>query len=95
MQGLDHDANTYLAITLSPSSPYLRDPSSLAKVHPSAIHVGQVGEMNDVQLISVPKQQWDSAQNDILQYLNGQEGIRGVDIQSVKVRPKRSGDELW
>ena len=94
MQGLDHDANTYLAITLSPSSPYLRDPSSLAKVHPSAIHVGQVGEMKDVQLISVLKQQWDSTQKDILQYLNGQGGICSVDIQSVKVRPKRGGDEL-
>ena len=94
MQGLDHNANTYLAITLSPSSPYLLDPSSLAKAHPLAIHVGQVGEMKDVQLISVPKQQWDSAQNNILQYLNGQEGIRGVDVQSVKVQPKRGGDEL-
>ena len=91
MQSLDHNANTYLAITLSPSLPYLLDPSSLGKVHPSAIHVGQVGEMKDVQLISVPKQQWDSAQKDIL---NGQEGIRGVDIQSVKVWPKRGGDEL-
>ena len=94
MQGLDHDANRYLAITLSPSSPYLCDPSSQAKVHPSVIHVGQVGEMNDMQLISIPKQQWYSAQNDILQYLNGQEGICSVDVQSVKVRPKRGGDEL-
>ena len=95
MQGLDYNANTYLAITLSPSLTYLLDLSSLAKVHPSAIHVGQVGEMKDVQLISVPKQQWDSAQKDILQYLNDQEGIHSVDVQSVKVWPKRGGDELW
>lgn len=94
MQALDYNANTYLAVTLSPASPYFQDPSALAKAHPSAIHVGQVGEMKDVQLIGVPKQQWDSAQSDILQFLKGQEGIRSVDVQAVKARSKRGGDEL-
>ena len=94
MQGLDHNANTYLAVTLSPASPYFHDPSSLARAHPSAIHVGQVGELKDVQVIGVPKEQWDSAQNDILHYLKGREGVLSVDIQAVKARSKRGGDEL-
>lgn len=94
MQALDHSANTYLAVTLSPASPYLQDPSSLSKAHPLATHLGQVGEMKDVQLISIPKQKWDSEQEDILGFLKNQAGVSRVDVQAVKERAKRGGDEL-
>ena len=93
MQALDHTANTYLAVSLSPSSPYLQNPSALSSAHPSVTHVGQVGQMNDIQLISIPRHEWDSAQHDILGSLNAQQGITRVEIQAVKQRTKRS-DEL-
>jgi hypothetical protein len=94
MQALDHTANAYLAVSLSPSSPYLQNPSELSSAHPSVTHVGQVGQMSDVQLFSIPKQEWDRAQHDILGLLNAQQGVTRVDVQAVTQRTKRGGDEL-
>jgi hypothetical protein len=94
MQTLDHIANTYLAVSLSPSSPYLHNPSALSDAHPSVTHVGQVGQMSDVQLFSIPRQEWNHAQQDILGFLNAQQGVIRVDVQAVKQRTKRGGDEL-
>jgi len=94
MHALDHTANTYLAVSLSPSSLYLQNPSALSSAHPSITHVGQVGQMADVQLISVPREEWDRAQIDILEKLNAQQGISRVDVQAMKQRAKRGGDEL-
>jgi len=91
MQALDHTANVYLAVSLSSSSPYLQNPSELSSAHPSVTHVGQVGQMSDVQLFSIPK---DGSQHDILELLNAQEGVTRVDVQDVKRRTKRGGDEL-
>jgi hypothetical protein len=54
---LNYAANTYLAVTLPASSSYLQAPASLGLLHPAVAHVGQVGAMADVQLVSVPKQE--------------------------------------
>jgi hypothetical protein len=94
MQALDHTANVYLAVSLSPSSLYLQNPSTLSSAHPSITHVGQVGQMADVQLFSIPRGEWDRAQINILETLNSQQGITRVDVQAAKQRTKRGGDEL-
>jgi hypothetical protein len=91
---LNYTLNTYLAVTLSSSSPFIASPEALASVHPAIAYVGQVGSMADVQLVSVPKFKWEKASEDMLGALNGAEGIRRVDVQEPVQRIKRGGDEL-
>ncbi|KAF7441273.1 hypothetical protein PC9H_001622 [Pleurotus ostreatus] len=92
MQGDNHDASKYIAVTLSSSSPYLHNPQSLAAVHPAIGYIGQVGGMRDVQLLGVSKELWDAEQHAILEALSGTHGILRVDVQEKKQRAKR--DEL-
>ena len=94
MYALNYEANTYLAVTLSPGSTYFQDPATLAAVHPSISHVGQVGPLQDVQLVSVPKRDWDGVKEEVLQSLMGSGGIGRVDVQVAQQRAKRGGDEL-
>jgi hypothetical protein len=82
----------HLAVTLAKSSPFYTNPSDLSASYPTVNHVGNVGELQDVQLFSVPKVEWDSRQQDILSFLKGSEGVQRVDVQSPKTRSKR--DEL-
>jgi hypothetical protein len=90
----NYDLNTYLAVTLSPSSPFLQQPAALAQVHPAVAHVGQVGQMEDVQLFSVAKFEWERASGDVLNKLENSEGVRRVDVQELAQRTKRGVDEL-
>ena len=85
-------SNIYLAVTLAKTSPFYANPSGLSASHSAVNHVGNVGQLPDVHLFSVPKVEWDSGQQDILNFLKGGEGVRRVDIQSPKMRSKR--DEL-
>ncbi|KAJ7288080.1 hypothetical protein C8J57DRAFT_1278992 [Mycena rebaudengoi] len=90
---LNYAANTYLAVTLPASSLYLQAPASLGLVHPAVAHVGQVGELSDVQLLSIPKQEWDvDAVRE--QILSSFKDIGRVDVQVPKQRAKRGDDEL-
>jgi len=89
---LNYDLNTYLAVTLSP--PFLQQPAALAQVHPAVAHVGQVGQMEDVQLYSVAKFEWERASGDILSKLENSDGVRRVDVQELSQRTKRGVDEL-
>ena len=82
----------YLAVTLASSSPFYANPSQLSVSHSVVKHVGNVGQLPNVQLFSVPKAEWDSRQQDILSFLKGSEGVQRVDVQSPKTRSKR--DEL-
>jgi len=84
--------NIYLAVTLARASPFYANPSGLSASHSAVNHVGNVGQLPDVQLFSVPKVVWDSRQQDILSFLKGSEGVQRVDVQSPKTRSKR--DEL-
>jgi len=86
------DSNIYLAVTLARSSPFYANPSGLLVYHFAVNYVGNVGQLPDVQLFSVPKVVWDSRQQDILSFLKGSEGVQRVDVQSPKTRSKR--DEL-
>jgi hypothetical protein len=86
------NSNIYLAVTLARTSPFNTNPSGLSAFHPAVNHVGNVGQLSDVQLFSVPKVEWDSQQQNILSFLKGSEGVQRVDVQSPKTRSKR--DEL-
>jgi len=86
------NSNVYLAVTLARSSPFYTNPSRLSASYSVVNHVGNVGQLPDVQLFSVPKVEWDSRQQDILSFLKGSEGVQRVDVQSPKARSKR--DEL-
>lgn len=81
-----------LAVTLQSSSSLLANPAQLATAHDSLTHVGQVGELSDVQLVSVPSTEWDSVKGDVLGALMGMEGVVRVEVQKTKQRAKR--DEL-
>jgi len=94
MQGLNYNTNTYLAVTLSPGSQYLQRPASLVERHSSLVHVGNVGQLEDVQLYSVPKAVWQREEEDILEILKELQGVSRVDVQIPQTRSKRGGDEL-
>ncbi|KAG6892014.1 hypothetical protein C0992_002305, partial [Termitomyces sp. T32_za158] len=66
----------------------------LTMVHPAVTHVGQVGQLQDVQIFSVPNSEWESVQEDVLEKLSKANGVGRVDVQKVKARSKRGGDEL-
>ncbi|KAJ7643936.1 hypothetical protein FB45DRAFT_896476 [Roridomyces roridus] len=91
---LNYAANTYLAVTLPAASSYLTTPESLGIVHPAVAHVGQVGEMPDVQLVSVPKEEWEGPQGKREEILQALKAVGKVDVQAPKQRAKRGGDEL-
>ncbi|KAK0441383.1 hypothetical protein EV421DRAFT_1711764 [Armillaria borealis] len=88
----NYDANTYLTVTLAPNSPYNKSPEALSTIHPLITHVGQVGALDDVQMLSVPKQEWTQRGEEVLASLKAAQGIHRVDVQSLRQRPKR--DEL-
>jgi len=86
------DPNVYLAVTLARTSPFYANPSGLLVYHFNAVnYVGNVGQLPDVQLFSVPKVVWDSQQQEILSLLRDSEGVQRVDVQSPKMRSKRDG----
>ncbi|KAJ6462021.1 hypothetical protein C8R47DRAFT_1158767 [Mycena vitilis] len=91
---LNYAANTYLAVTLPSSSSYLRAPASLGLLHPAVAHVGQVGAMADVQLVSIPKEEWEVSEARRAEILAAFKAVGRVDIQEPKQRAKRGGDEL-
>lgn len=91
---LNYDLNTYLAVTIPASSPFFQHPAALAQVHPAVAHVGQVGEMQDVQLFSVAKFEWEKVGADVLRKLGKSEGVGRVDVQEPEQRVRRGVDEL-
>jgi hypothetical protein len=95
-QVLDHAANIYLSVTLSPASSLFSRPSALSVGHSLLTYQGQVGSLSDVQLYSVPRGQpnWNAIQDEVLKGIREREGVVRVDIvQPPKQRSKR-GDEL-
>ncbi|KIY49404.1 hypothetical protein FISHEDRAFT_41468 [Fistulina hepatica ATCC 64428] len=82
---LNHAANIYLALTLAASLP----PSSVVQhssIPSSLTHVGQVGELADVQLFSIPKTEWH---DNFIQSLKDVDGVLRVDVQEPRQRSKR------
>ncbi|KAI0355157.1 hypothetical protein OH77DRAFT_1496320 [Trametes cingulata] len=90
----NHDENVFLTVTLSPTSAVCENPDALA-VHPLIRRLGRVGELQDVQVLSVPRQDWPRLQGEVLDSLNALPGVLRVDVQEKpKLRAKRGGDEL-
>ena len=90
---LNFDDNVYLAFTVSPTSRFMANPEQLA-VHPSLTHLGTVGQLQDVQLLSAPRAGWSQAQGEVLSSLNGLDGVKRVDIQDPPRERFRRGDDL-
>ncbi|KAG6852900.1 hypothetical protein C0991_008269 [Blastosporella zonata] len=91
---LNYDLNTYLTVTLYSSSPFFSEPAQLAAVHPAIAHVGQVGQLQDVQVFSVANFEWENVSKDVLEKLNKANGVGRVDVQKPEARSKRGSDEL-
>ncbi|EPS98369.1 hypothetical protein FOMPIDRAFT_1165495 [Fomitopsis schrenkii] len=90
---LNFDDNVYLAVTVSPTSHFMVNPGQLA-VHPSLTHLGTVGQLQDVQLLSAPRAGWPHAQGEILALLNNLDGVKHVDVQDPPRERFRRGDDL-
>jgi hypothetical protein len=91
---LNYDLNAYVAVILSPSSPFFQQPAALAQVHPAVAYVAQVGDMEDVQLYSVAKFEWEKVAEDVLNKVGKSEGVVSVDVQKPAQRARRGNDEL-
>jgi len=79
---LNYQLNTYLTVTLQPASNLITQPSLLNRAHSSLVFTGQVGELEDVKLFSVPKAEWDQegVKEDIFAKLLGESGVQSVEI---------------
>ncbi len=94
MNPRDYDAYTYLAVYISKLSDIKNNPSSLSSAHPSVTYVSQVGALDDVQLVTVPRVDWEGNMNDILGKLKSLPGVTRVEVQEAKQRAKRSKVEF-
>jgi hypothetical protein len=89
----NHQLTTYLTVTLEPHSPYSTQPSLLSYAHPSLTFIGQVGELEDVQLFSVPKANWEQegVKDDIFAKLLGNQSVKRVDVLPEPVKRHKRG----
>jgi hypothetical protein len=91
---LDHGNNVYLTVTVSPSASVASNPQSLA-IHPSMTYLGTVGQLQDVQLLGIPRESWDLIHENVMDTLKRIEGVQRVEMeQPPKMRTKRSIDDL-
>ena len=89
---LDYAANIYLAVSLTPSSAYHGSPIEVPSF-PAVTQIGNVGELSDVLLLAVPKDDWQSDGSTILQTLKeDKDNVVRVDVQEPKRRMKKGGD---
>ncbi|KAI0747715.1 hypothetical protein C8Q80DRAFT_1219175 [Daedaleopsis nitida] len=89
-----HAGNVLLAVTLSPTSAAHADPDALV-VHPLVARLGQVGALQDVQLLAVPRESWPTVQGAVVDALHALPGVLRVDVQDPpRLRAKRGADEL-
>ncbi|KAH8114181.1 hypothetical protein DFH11DRAFT_1596369 [Phellopilus nigrolimitatus] len=85
----DYSSNIYLAVSVKSSSVYSSTPISLGP-YPFVSDVGVVGELPNVKLLSIPKDEWQGTGEDILDVLRSdKENVLRVDVQKPRVRTKR------
>jgi len=84
---LQHEANTYFAVTISNDGPYSHDPTTLALAHPALLYISQIGELKDAHLLATPKQ--ENVDDVVLAALRKDEGVTSVEVQFPKQRVKR------
>lgn len=86
----NYGENVYIAVTLTPNSAYMYSPIVLPD-YPSVMHVGNVGELQNVKLLSVPKNDWLAIRSDVLRMLCGDKtNIEDVEVQVPKLRTRRA-----
>jgi len=93
-QVLNHDLTTYLAVTLSPSA----STSTLADPIPveppvSVAYLGTVGQLSDVHLLGIPKEEFRTEGTEILDALREREGVVRVEVVAAP-QTKRKRDEF-
>lgn len=86
----DYSQNKYLAVTFKRISPYIDSPHSLSAAMPSLTYVGQIGQLREAHLYSVPLANWSTFDVSRLRALND---VGSVEVQQPRVRAKR-GDDL-
>lgn len=91
---INHNDDVQIAVYLSSSSQYMQRPADLATLHPALSHQGKVGELSDVQLVSVKKNDWERDNGEVLSRLKSGEGVTRVEVQQNRQRVKRGGDEF-
>ncbi|KAF8319374.1 hypothetical protein DL93DRAFT_2053779 [Clavulina sp. PMI_390] len=82
-----------IAVHLSPASQYMQKPSDLQKRHALIQYRGQVGQLQDVHLVSVARSEWEAYQQQILAAIQSAPGVTRVEVQQKKQRAKRVMDE--
>ena len=63
-------------------------------MYPGLYYHGQVGELEDVHLYSMPKHNWLQARDSVMEGLNSIPGVVHVEEQIPRQRIRRGGDEL-
>ncbi|KIY73055.1 hypothetical protein CYLTODRAFT_269856 [Cylindrobasidium torrendii FP15055 ss-10] len=86
---MDHNDNTYIAITLAAGSALHSSPDTISTVYPSLAYNGKVGALDTVHLVSVPKSTWNQDKPEIMERLKRAEGVQSVDVQKPRQRQKR------
>ena len=87
----DYGQNKYLAVTFRRDTGYIANPAALA-LQPSLselVHVGQIGQLDDAHLYSIPLSKWEAFD---LSRLREVQGVSSVSIQEPKMRTKRAED---
>jgi len=87
---LSYDTHKYISIILAKSSPYFKNPSSLADNLPGITHLGQLGVLDDVHIYSIPLDQWaefETAKK--MEQLRDIAGVVNVSLQNPTQRQKR------
>ncbi|VDB83771.1 unnamed protein product [Peniophora sp. CBMAI 1063] len=87
---MDYTNNAVLTVVLHPTSPYQANPASLSSIFPGLSHVGPVGALPDVQVVSLPRSAWDQDKAAVLEALSRADGVMKVDVQEQKQRKKRN-----
>lgn len=85
---MDHDLNKYLAVTFKRNTAYISNPSSLCDTVPEIglTYVGQVGQLRESHVYSIPLVQWTGSEVDAIRAL---EGIASVGVQELRTRSRR------
>ncbi|PVF97840.1 hypothetical protein CPB86DRAFT_407933 [Serendipita vermifera] len=91
----DYTRNKYIAIIFKRDSSYIRDPSSLLMTSVARSggmeYVGQVGQLQEAHLYSMPLANWESFDINVLRTVDG---ISSADVQEPRMRAKRGADEF-
>lgn len=91
---MNHLTHTYLSVSLADNSPFFFTPGALSSIYPSMEYQGQVGELSDIHLYRIPKEDWSNSGDYIMNHLRGTDGVVHVQVQAPRQRVRRGEEEL-